>query len=442
MYNINQYLAAAIRCGRIKHYEILDMEYDKHHAESLEIGINKEYLYNTAKKADWQMIFRSIILTILAFVGMDEISKFGYYSTEKAITDFLLYYVLPAVLVTFFFERSIIKAVKEISMENISPDDTTQHNLVTSGTNSPFSCYGTMIDSWNFALHTVSQDHGSFIQLPDNCHFELTDMLSAEISKVFSNPECSGKLFMQGVDAPRHREFFHNKKDFPLSHLGQHIVDNYASKSDNHLRYYYVISQSAWNSQTTVSALIKFRLEGEYIYGTIEYYFMPPLKKHLMILDSYVKINGLRGFLTTFSKSLYLFIPATLFSVIYISYILSAISKNFFAIFGIDAQAKQKATDPEYNYGHTPLRLMYSGDEYHRHYQKDDKERISKLMHTAISDTVIKYLQDKGIDVSDLKQNASIINSGILISGGNVTAGNIYTRVSEVVKRSLKKARK
>lgn len=443
MYNINQYLAAAIMCGKASYDDIINKFGDKYHAESLEPGINKHYLFKAALVAEKRMLYKSIILIILLLINAQLLFGESPFLFGGPVLPLIVFLFFPSAIVLFIFERLNVKAARKIAQDNIKEDDLASHNLVVAGSFNVFGCFGISIDSWSFAIRTVSQDDGSLIQLPYYFRKELTGIIANKIRNIFPHADCSEKLFINGKDVRSFPEHFAGRDNMPSTQINQSIVDSYSSSANDYLRYYYVISEHAWDSQITVTSLIKFQMSGEYLYGNVEYYFTPPIKKNLLVLDRYLGMKGIRGLIKTFSISCLHVLPDLILSVSHILYLLSSIPDNLLLFLGYDRKASKIANDPEYNFGHSEtLREKYADDEYHRYFQKDDKDRVSKLMQTAISDTVVKYLQDKGIDISDLKQNASIINSGIMISGGNVQAGNITTKLSAIVKRSFKKTGK
>jgi hypothetical protein len=77
-----------------------------------------------------------------------------------------------------------------------------------------------------------------------------------------------------------------------------------------------------------------------------------------------------------------------------------------------------------YDYGAEPsLRAEIASATYANYFQRMDSELYEKSLNRCIFDTVIDFLEERGIDVSSLKETrTTIINSGVLVKGGDVKA--------------------
>jgi ATP-dependent Clp protease ATP-binding subunit ClpA len=57
------------------------------------------------------------------------------------------------------------------------------------------------------------------------------------------------------------------------------------------------------------------------------------------------------------------------------------------------------------------------------YFQKLDKEMHAKIVEQQLLDVLAKFLEDHGIDVSELKERGSyILNNGVMVSGGSIQA--------------------
>jgi hypothetical protein len=111
-------------------------------------------------------------------------------------------------------------------------------------------------------------------------------------------------------------------------------------------------------------------------------------------------------------------------------------------VFGdpVDRMLKQEiATNPKHNYGaEVPIRQELSSPGYNHYFQLMDKDFLEKSIFENIYTTLIDSLDAQGVDVSLLKDGGQvIINSGLLVQGGDVTATNLA--VGDNAKASSKK---
>lgn len=83
--------------------------------------------------------------------------------------------------------------------------------------------------------------------------------------------------------------------------------------------------------------------------------------------------------------------------------------------------------DPSFDYGATfSCRQWASPHQYRRYFQKLDKEMYFKVLEKNILDSILTFLEENNIDVSELKQRqAMILNNGVIVSGGSMTTENL-----------------
>jgi hypothetical protein len=81
-----------------------------------------------------------------------------------------------------------------------------------------------------------------------------------------------------------------------------------------------------------------------------------------------------------------------------------------------------------FNYGsQLSLREAASDTRYHRYFQELDQDRYSKVIEKALLESLVLFLDDKGVDTSELvARQTTILNQGVYITGGaSVSAQNI-----------------
>jgi hypothetical protein len=72
------------------------------------------------------------------------------------------------------------------------------------------------------------------------------------------------------------------------------------------------------------------------------------------------------------------------------------------------------------------LREVASTEEYRRYFQYLDKEMYVKIIERQFLESIVEFLDVRNIDTSDLKRRQeTILNNGVIVSGGAFTAGNL-----------------
>ena len=108
------------------------------------------------------------------------------------------------------------------------------------------------------------------------------------------------------------------------------------------------------------------------------------------------------------------------------------------AIFGI-REDKIKRKDEMYNYAHSSsLREKWATLTYQRYFQMVDKDLNYKITQHSIINSIIDYLESKGISTEDIKETqATIINSGVMVTGGTVTANQMAVGAGATLKNKV-----
>ena len=69
-----------------------------------------------------------------------------------------------------------------------------------------------------------------------------------------------------------------------------------------------------------------------------------------------------------------------------------------------------------------------------------DKEMYLKVLEKNILDSILTFLEENDVDVSELKQRQSIIlNNGVIVSGGSMTTQNLSVGTGATVENVRQK---
>ena len=116
---------------------------------------------------------------------------------------------------------------------------------------------------------------------------------------------------------------------------------------------------------------------------------------------------------------------------------------GFANMLGIERRSmeKQVIRSNNYDYGSTTsIRESVAQTKYLQHFQYLDKEMHYKTIEKRILNGLSDFLESKGIDTSDFKdRETSIINSGVIVTGGSVSGENIAVGKKSTIKSTKTK---
>ena len=96
---------------------------------------------------------------------------------------------------------------------------------------------------------------------------------------------------------------------------------------------------------------------------------------------------------------------------------------------GHESKERKKLIEknPLFNYGAVvSLRQALGSGEYRHYFQKMDGDLFNKALEREVLDSLVSFLDERGIDTSDLKERqTTILNSGVIVHGGDVTAESL-----------------
>ena len=96
-------------------------------------------------------------------------------------------------------------------------------------------------------------------------------------------------------------------------------------------------------------------------------------------------------------------------------------------------------SDYRYNFGALKsFRVGLMGNEFLHYFQKMDQQYCHNTVDKIVLETLIDFLDDHGIDTSDLRVNQStIFNSGVIVQGGDITAQSLAVGAAAKAETSM-----
>lgn len=184
---------------------------------------------------------------------------------------------------------------------------------------------------------------------------------------------------------------------------------------------------NAWGGELTLSYFLRLNLRGRILFIENNRNLLPPIDQHIReAIDERLTRSSIRAFIFgIFSSPIeLLFQPMVLLFSFFDPHLKSRI---------ISYRKRIKRT-PRFNYGaDLSLRRMLVGEEFGHYYQRTDVDRVKKSLDKVVLEVLADYLERHGIDVTDLRnKEMTIVNSGILVQGGDVNAQTLAVGQSAV----------
>jgi hypothetical protein len=321
------------------------------------------------------------------------------------------------------------------------PPDTKAHNVVVSGGYSPFAGYGFDMDSWSFTVDTTKPFPGKSINWTDSCPSELLDFVSNAVASNIASATIEDKVFVNGVDIRENRLILDTLKAMPRINIPEEVVKVRVGQVDQYMRHFRVIVIPIWVGHMHLSIFLRFAVSGTNLFAEARYFLLPPLQSALMELDNASTYCGMhyyrRLLVASAIKSTVAWINGPLLLFHWLSSVQEHIAK---AIFG-DPENKLKVRSTNFNYGHSAsLRESWATSHYHRYFQVLDKDMTNKISQHIVVNSIIDFLESKGVATDDIKERrTTIFNSGVIVSGGTINSNQMAVGSRATIKSRVAK---
>lgn len=204
----------------------------------------------------------------------------------------------------------------------------------------------------------------------------------------------------------------------PVVSLRDSDIQEISTRS-NLARSYTLFHDIRWGGELILSHVVRTQKKGHIFYIEASRFVLTPLAADFKSIDK---------------KTLNDHAAILFFRSAAVSPLLSLLATYEFLAyhFGTKRSAKARANDylhslkdnPIYNYGADESTRREMMDEKFDHFsQKADLDFSVKAFDQTIVDLICRYMEERGVDVSDLRNKMmTIYNSGIMVQGGDVTA--------------------
>jgi hypothetical protein len=443
MYSITQYICAAIHTGKIDPEVVIERLEDRHKAKLPELGLNTHRALSESKIASVRNTLFLVALLVPSFWIISILS--AYHKVEEgelSVDSYIFLFLKPLVLI------AIIGFVKVITVNlylkrkilgcNVTSDDSNVQNAVIFGGFSPFAGYGNDQDGWSFTIDSSKPKDLSSLPIQFE-QVELLEYISKKLNENVVEGNIQDKLFVRGGCIRRNKIFLADIKASPATVVDLSVVKAMIGAVDLDVRHYRLISIPSADEQFFLTFFFRSSMLGGNLFVECRSFLLPPLKPELTELNKLRANKGFQYFYSIFLSKL-LLSPFSWIAGLWSIFLKlnKTLSSGIWALFG-HPEDKLKLRQEEYNYGQeTSLREAWASKTYQSYFQLFDKDMISKTCQHIIINSIVEFLDSKGIATDDIKERRTqIFNSGVMVSGGTVNAQQLAVGTGAAVKSKI-----
>jgi hypothetical protein len=443
MYSVTKNIAAAMHLGQIEPQSVIDRLEDRHKARLPEVGLDTTMLLAEAKAARIRNGLFSILLLapmfwIISLIFEYQLVEYG----EISLEGYIFSYLNPALLIaTLGLAKTI--SVNHYLRKNIvnakdTPDDITKLNAIIFGGFSPFAGYGIDLDGWSFTIDTRKPKIDGTPTLDIN-QKEFLNHISSDLAKDMTEGMIQDKLFVNGLRVRGNQQFLSDIKASPTTSIEQSIVEDMIGSPEQDARHYRSLTLPLTHGHMFLTFFYRSSLLGGNLFIESRSFLLPPIKPELTELVQLPTRSGLTYYTRLFFSKLALSPISWISGPISVFSMLGKFQSHIiWALFG-HPEDKLKKRSETYNYGHVlSLREEWAAKTYQTYFQMLDKDMATKTFQHIIINSIVEYLDGKGIATEDIKERRTqIFNSGVIVSGGTVNAQQLAVGAGATVKSKI-----
>lgn len=292
---------------------------------------------------------------------------------------------------------------------------------------SPFVGAGTELGGWSFALDTSDgKSELGHVRTPEPFTLE---QLYAHVAGALSQLSGTGvaiddQIYVDGREIREDPRFLRQPLERPRTDADPELLASVMTGSDEHIRFYKRIRVYAWRGELVVTMFLRFTQVDDKLFTEVNYTLLPPLARGYRRADEIARSLSWRRRLKIAWEALL----ATPFLWLAAPFALVEAATAPYKHWRERRRWRREVLEkPAFDYGAGPtLRERTSSPNFDNYFQKLDSEMFQKIVERQLLDGLIEFLDDHGIDTSDLKEReTAILNNGVIVTGGSIHAESL-----------------
>src|SRR5262249_3913820 len=254
---------------------------------------------------------------------------------------------------------------------------------------------------------------------------ELYQRVSDEIAALgLDRVKVEDKIYVNGRDIRGDQRFLANPLVRPHVKVDPGVITTAMQEGSHQVRHYRCIRVVDWSGELVLSIFLRFSKLSHNLFVEASYFLLTPVKEKYHAVDTMAAKPSFRKFAEFFVYS------AVLSTFLWIWALFNIFMKLQHKLQRWSEKREERKTileNPSFDYGASfSIREWASSESYRRYFQKLDKEMYLKVLEKNILDSILTFLEERNVDVSDLKQRqTTILKNGVMISGGSLNADSL-----------------
>ena len=448
--------ASAFLAGSGFREQILGYLENENHGVSPELGVDMDLVARVCRQAkSWAR--RIDVHLLLVFIGGAIVAVFNpvigavVFVAASAILWFRHSHVEKNRLIAQFRRNEFTQCDPE-KIAKVELDGAAQSALAREDQNlivytgfSPFVGAGTNLGGWSFVVD-ISKPSSNLGYSGNVVPFEIDEIYDAVTDRIakadLNGLEVKDFFFASGREIRDDRDILPDIFGRPLQRIDPERAQQYVAGSDARIRHYKWIRVHDWGQELIMSYFLRCSLHGNSMFVEITRFILTPLADAYRQIDA-LKEPGAAETIGAFILALFagpvrgVFSPLVLFT---------RMNEALGQMFGGKEKARRKliADNPQFDYGAGQgFRQALSSNEFAHYFQKADGDFYRKMLDQTLLDGFVEFLEAHGIDTCELRERqTTIMNSGIIVQGGDVSAESLAVGAGSQAKTSRAPAEK
>ncbi|MET0339878.1 MAG: hypothetical protein ABW252_02710 [Polyangiales bacterium] len=301
-------------------------------------------------------------------------------------------------------------------------------NLVVYGAFTPFIGAGVDLGGWSVAI-AIDKPKENLLGTPQVQPF-TTSELYAEMDGYVNALRLDRMAqhdvyFTSGATIRDDRALLPNVYGEPTQRLNDLSAERLRLRGDRKVRHYRCYRVLDWGGDLALSYYIRCALRGNTLFVETKRFILPPMATKYRSIDDVVHVR-FKEWAATTTKALFLGPICVAAAPIFIA---AQVGDKVHGWLRTKEKERREEIDrcPQYNFGAKHcLRQDMASEHYHHYFQLIDGDFYNKVLQREILDGLVDFLDQHGIDTTDLRdRQTTILNSGLIVQGGDVRADAI-----------------
>jgi hypothetical protein len=325
------------------------------------------------------------------------------------------------------FSRGRFAAAAPVSADAREAAGRASTNLVVYSGFNPFVGMGYPVSGWSFAISVDRKAEGlDARELERFTAEELEEAIADSLRRTsIAGLVLDEQYFVQGRDlAGLDPRLMPDPREGPARSLDPDLAGDLTAAHQERIRRYLRVRLRSADGDAVLSLYVRCRLSGNSLFVEASYWILPPVAEGFREVDRLQTYETLGSFLRLFGREaiatprlMIWAVPAT------VACLLGPIRHGLHRWI----ENRRMRVDPLFDHGAlTSVRMLATTNEYRRYFQKMDGEMNLKVLERQVLDAIVSFLDDRGVDTSDLRERrTTIMNEGLIVTGGTLTAGAV-----------------